>query len=519
MPELIWYRSLYWRIALGFVGLVAALLVLQGMVFLWLTGRTAELLPGRSPAEFAQSIASDLSAAISANPALDIDAYLHGRYTSAFRSFAVVTTDGRTILSRHVVPPPNIAWAARGRLLGARGPRMAREAATPRAGDPLVGDTFGSGRGVYGRAGSGFGRGGEGVTFEFAQITVGGAPYGIVAVPLGTPPLSITLQHLGPALAAVALSLLIVGTAVAALVVFRPTHRRLRALQEATRALGEGQSGVRAVESGGDEVTSLARGFNEMAAALEKRNEELAHADRMRRQLLADISHELTTPLAAIRGYVETLGMPDIPLDDHTRARYLRIVTDETERLDHIVGDLLDLAKLEGGGGSLKHEPVAIAQLLERVHHRHAPLLRDHHISLETIQGPGIDVVLGDGNRLEQALQNLVSNAVRHTPAGGHIDVRAENAGARVRFVVEDSGPGISAEHLPHIFDRFYKADESRTGTDTPSGSGLGLSIVRAIVERHGGTVSASNAAGGGARFEILLPRGDRAESSEESPA
>ena len=113
---------------------------------------------------------------------------------------------------------------------------------------------------------------------------------------------------------------------------------------------------------------------------------------------------------------------------------------------------------------------------------------------------------MGDPNRLEQALQNLVANAIRHTPPGGTVTVRAAARGDRLVLSVEDTGPGISAEHLPRIFDRFYKVDESRASTDTSYGSGLGLSIVRAIVTRHGGTVTASNVEGGGARFEIQLP-------------
>src|SRR6185503_8415369 len=111
--------------------------------------------------------------------------------------------------------------------------------------------------------------------------------------------------------------------------------------------------------------------------------------------------------------------------------------------------------------------------------------------------------IAADPNRLEQALQNLVANAIRHTPQGGTVTIRATASGDSVKIVVEDTGRGIPAEHLARVFDRFYKADESRTGTDTPSGSGLGLSIVRAIVTRHGGTVTASNAVGGGALFEI----------------
>jgi signal transduction histidine kinase len=204
--------------------------------------------------------------------------------------------------------------------------------------------------------------------------------------------------------------------------------------------------------------------------------------------------------------------MPDVKLDDRTRHRYLGIVADETERLEHIIGDLLDLARVEGGGGAWKREPVSVAALFERVLHRHDPLLQSRRVSLETRVGPGVTDVLGDANRLEQALQNLAANAVRHTPEGGSVKLSADRVAsdspdrAGVRFVVEDSGPGIPAEHLPRIFDRFYKVDVSRTGTPVPSGSGLGLSIVQAIVTRHGGSISAANAESGGARFEIVLP-------------
>ena len=341
---------------------------------------------------------------------------------------------------------------------------------------------------------------------EFAQIVLDGAPVGIVAVPRDPPPISVALRDLGPTLALVAFGLLIGGTAIGALVIFRPARRRLRALQDATQALGAGVVGTRAPETGGDEVTSLARAFNDMATQLEQRSLALENADRTRRQLLADVSHELTTPLAAIRGYVETLTMSDVPLDGRTRDRYLGIVLDETGRLEHIVGDLLDLARLEGGGGSLKREDVSIALLLERVRHRHEPTVREKGITLETTQDPAAVSLVGDQNRLEQALQNLVANAVRHTPGGGTVRVHATRAQDQVLLVVEDTGPGIPPEHLPRVFDRFYKVDESRSGTAVPSGSGLGLSIVRAIVIRHGGRVDVTNVPGGGARFEISLP-------------
>jgi two-component system sensor histidine kinase BaeS len=330
----------------------------------------------------------------------------------------------------------------------------------------------------------------------------------MVAVPSDAPPLSIVMRDLGPTLGVVAIALLIAGASIGALLIFRPTHRRLKTLQEAVRAIGAGQTAARAPVAGGDEVALLARAFNEMAGGLEQRTQALAAADDSRRQLLADVSHELMTPLAAIRGYTETMAMSDLNLDEATRKRYLRIVFDETERMEHVIGDLLDLARLEGGGAAWKHESVSVPALFERVLHRHDPVLQAKHITLERLVEPGADRVSGDPKRLEQAIQNLAANAVRHTPDGGTIRLAAEPVPGGVSLSVEDSGSGIPAEHLPRIFDRFYKVDVSRTGTALPSGSGLGLSIVQAIVRRHGGSIQARNGSHGGARFDILLPRG-----------
>lgn len=347
---------------------------------------------------------------------------------------------------------------------------------------------------------------GPGGAAVFAPVVVDGVTVAMVGVTTDPRPLWAAVRDLGPALSIVGVVLLVTGTAVGALLIFRPTHRRLRSLQEAARALGAGQTGVRAVANGGDEVSMLATAFNEMASDLEQRTQALVAVDESRRQLLADVSHELMTPLAAIRGYAETMSMTDLKLDEATRQRYLRIVGDETERMEHIIGDLLDLARAEGGAGVWKREPVRIASLFERVLHRYDPVLQDKSITLERRIGPGVDTVTGDANRLEQAIQNLAANAVRHTPDGGRVVLSADRVEDGVRLAVEDSGTGIPPEHLARVFDCFYKADVSRTGTVVPSGSGLGLSIVQAIVRRHGGRIAAANVDGGGARFEIFLP-------------
>ena len=329
-----------------------------------------------------------------------------------------------------------------------------------------------------------------------APIVVNDVSVGVVAVPSAPPPAFVLLQEFGPTLAWSGVALLAAGALVTALLIFRPAHKRLRSLEHAARALGEGRADVRADEAGGDEVTALARTFNRMASDLDARAAALAESDAVRRQLLADVSHELMTPLTAIRGYVQTLSMPSLDVDDATRRRYLDIVDQETHKLEAIIGDLLDLARVEGGGGSFVFEPVRVAELFRRVVDRHGPAIRDRALTVDVSVVPEDLQVSGDASRLEQALQNVAANAIRHTPKGGCLELRGEAAGDRVRLTVSDTGPGFAAEHLPHVFDRFYKADPSRSASQ--SGSGLGLSIVRAIAERHRGTVSAGNAPGGG---------------------
>jgi signal transduction histidine kinase len=233
-----------------------------------------------------------------------------------------------------------------------------------------------------------------------------------------------------------------------------------------------------------------------MADDLSARAEALAAADRARRQLLADVSHELTTPVTAMRGYLETLRMPELDLDDATRARYLTIIGDETGRLERIIGDLLELARLEGGGGAFSVDEVSIDRLFERVIARHERAAREGGVAIRTDVEPDASSLRGDRDRLEQALQNLAANALRYAPPDSTITLGAQRDADFVILSVADEGAGIRPEHLPHVFDRFFKADASRAIGETGGGSGLGLSIVKAIVERHGGAVSVESRPG-----------------------
>jgi signal transduction histidine kinase len=505
MSNLRWYRSLYWRIALGLIAFLAIMLAAEGGIFLWMTDRIAGSMPARSPRRLAALVASDLGTALASNTQLDIEKYIQEEFGRTLQTFVVIMRDGQ-ILANHDDVSPQLLEAVRAELelMDARGPRrFGRRGAWGQGLDP---DTRPSAPSpdaagiaepppVRGLRGNRPRRG------EFAVVMVGGEPIGRVVVLPGGPPFSRIVRQFGPTIALVAASVLVVGTTLIAVVVFGPARRRMKAVQGAAERLGAGDLDARAPEHGGDEVTALARSFNRMASELSVRTRALEAADATRRKLLADVSHELMTPLTAMRGYIETLSMSELDLDTPTRERYLQIVSEETHRLEHIVGDLLDLARLEGGGGTMRQDRVDVAALFARVAARHERELRQRNVRLECHVNPGAEEVIGDADRLEQALQNLAANALRHTPDGGQITLASRPDSAAVRLTISDTGPGIPDEHLPLIFERFYKADAARKAA---GGSGLGLSIVKAIVERHGGTIAARN--DGGAVFEIVLP-------------
>jgi signal transduction histidine kinase len=241
-----------------------------------------------------------------------------------------------------------------------------------------------------------------------------------------------------------------------------------------------------------------------MADDLQQRTTALETSDRLRRQLVADVSHELMTPLTAVLGHLETLDMDEVRMDDGERRRQLAIARREARRLQRIIGDLLATARYEAGGGELEREEISTSELFTLIVGRHDYECRKHHLTLDMIIAPDAETFEADPFRIEQAIENVVANALRHTPDGGRIALTAARNGRNIVIEVCDSGEGIPEEHLPHVFDRFYKASSSK-GLASP-GSGLGLSIVKAIVNRHGGHVGATSAPGIGTIVRIEFP-------------
>lgn len=514
MAKPVWYRSIYWRIGIGFVLFLAFVVAVQAAVLVWLTSRVEYGPPSPSATRV---VADELSAALKSDPKLDIAQFFRQHYEERMPMIAIMR-DGRVVASNGVQPADDVLAEVRTRLnsglqafgpprgFGPGGPGGPGSDGRRRFGppDPFRGRGPGPGGPMFGpEPGQGrrnFGPGGaprRGA--PMSPVVVNGELVGLV---LANP--QTTWQLLGPPLISVGLLLVAAGTTSAALLIFGPIRRRLGSLEEAAREVGAGNLTARAREDGGDEVAALAQTFNQMTTDLAVRAGQLQAIDRQRRMLFENVSHELMTPLTAMRGYIETLSMTGLAIDDDTRLRYLSIIADESRRMEHIVRDLLDLARLEAGRETIDKQDVPVEDLFGRVVSRHERDASIRNVTLATNIAQGAEIVVGDPMRLEQALQNLAANALRHTPSEGRVELGAEARDHEVVITVRDTGAGIAAEHLPHVFDRFYKVDPGRGAN--ASGSGLGLSIVKAIIERHGGTIAVSSAPGHGTEFTILLP-------------
>jgi two-component system sensor histidine kinase BaeS len=269
--------------------------------------------------------------------------------------------------------------------------------------------------------------------------------------------------------------------------------RPLRALTSAAGRMRDGDGSARVTVAGRDEIARLGTAFNDMA---ERRRE----VEELRRAMVGDIAHEMRTPVTNIRGWLEAAEDGVVPLDRELMSSLL----EEALLLQHVIDDLQDLSAADAGELRLHRQAVELADLLPAVVDAFAAAADRGGVALALRAPPA--VVDADPVRLRQAIGNLVSNAIRHTPAGGRVTVTTRTEGTAQVIDVADTGPGLSAAEQAMVFERFWRAEKSRSRQT--GGSGLGLSIVRKLIEAHGGTASVRSEPGAGATFTVRLPRG-----------
>jgi two-component system OmpR family sensor kinase len=299
----------------------------------------------------------------------------------------------------------------------------------------------------------------------------------------------------------------------------RTTLRPVRRVADAARALGSGDLGARVPDGGPIEIEDLSRSFNRMAAAIEEQqallteqNEQLRELDRLKEEFVAVVSHELRTPLTSIRGYLDLVLDGSAGELDEQQRHFLDIANRNSRRLLRLVGDLLLFAQIQAGKFKLHRERVDAVEVARDAVSAVAPAADAKDI--EVILADGIpSVVSADRARLGQVLDNLLSNAVKFTPEGGRVELRVGPRGTGIGIDVADTGMGIPAAEAEQLFERFFRTSNA-TDQAVP-GTGLGLTIVKTLVDAHGGRISVDSVEGSGTTFRIDLPGPD----PEESPA
>ncbi|MBB6177380.1 signal transduction histidine kinase [Anoxybacillus tengchongensis] len=268
----------------------------------------------------------------------------------------------------------------------------------------------------------------------------------------------------------------------------------LQHMQQAAYRVSQGDFSVDIEVETEDEIGQLAKAFNQMAHALAKEDER-------KKEFLANVSHELRTPLSYVKGYSEAL-LDGVVKEEAQQKKYMKLIHREASRMQRLVRDLLDLAQLEGTY-PLERTPFSIAQLIEETMEKYEPIMQEKHIHLLFDLDHDL-IVDGDPDRIEQVLQNLLDNALRYTPSGGTISLRATNKHPMCELVITDSGQGMSKEDMERLGERFFRADRSRSREH--GGTGLGIAIVKQIVKLHGGSIRFESEQGKGTTVYVELP-------------
>jgi len=294
-----------------------------------------------------------------------------------------------------------------------------------------------------------------------------------------------------------------VVTALAGLLLFSLVTRRLGVLTRVVQRFHQGNVDLRAPVNSSDEIGQLSLAFNRMADTIVASVSKLRETDRLRRELIANVSHDLRSPLASMQGYLETIIMKEDTLKPDERRRFLTTITGNVQSLSKMVDELFELSKLEAEQTKPDLEYFSMAELAQDIALKFTPQAEQRGIRLATRMDDGLPSVFADIGLVERALSNLIENALRFTPQDGEVTVSLKRSGNGVVVEVSDTGTGIPAADLPHIFERFYRVEKSRSRAS--GGAGLGLAIANRIVQIHGGRITVESESGAGTTFAFNL--------------
>ncbi|MBD3224233.1 MAG: HAMP domain-containing protein [Caldithrix sp.] len=298
-------------------------------------------------------------------------------------------------------------------------------------------------------------------------------------------------------------SILITGAFIG-LVLFFLITKRLRQMTFAVRALEKGDYQKRIPVKSDDELGELASAFNHMASTIEKNVAELKRNDLLRRELVANISHDLRSPLSSVQGYLETILIKDNKLDTETRNTFLKTALKNIGNLNHLVQQLFELAKFDAMEIEPKMEPFAITELAQDIMLKFQQKAEQKNVRLQSRFPRNLPMVRGDLAMMERVLSNLIDNAIRYTPPDGEVILSLQRLNDNLQIKVSDTGVGIPEKDLPNIFSRFYRVEKSRNKAS--GGSGLGLAITKKILEIHGSNIEVTSRERKGTVFSFTLP-------------
>jgi signal transduction histidine kinase len=296
---------------------------------------------------------------------------------------------------------------------------------------------------------------------------------------------------------------MLVITAVIGIILLFKVTKRLRAMTSTIQQFESGDTQVRIQDASNDEIGRLGRTFNTMSETIVTDMEKLEETDRLRRELIANISHDLRSPLASVKGYIETMQIKDNTITKKRRMELLDTIHKNVDGLSTLVEQLFELSKLDSKQVEPHKEPFSITELAQDVVLKFQPIAKEKKIHLSASHIQDIPLLKGDIGMIERAMSNLIENAVRYTPEDGAVlvDVKRDNLSIDVN--ISDTGQGIPQEDIPHIFDRFYRAEKSRSRTS--GGSGLGLAISQAIMEAHGSKIKVKSKVNIGTTYKTQI--------------